>query len=230
METIRRTLNSQVRIDDSPRGICTFIASDATIDSYGEIIRADAWRHDHFKKNAPVLADHDYRLEKQIGKVIQFGVKGGKLIETVQFAIDVPENELAQLVWKMVVAGYIKACSVGFWPERVVRPGDSDWAKQLKELNVDPDARVNCIYTRVQQIELSIVCIGANPNALTQAYKSGVLSLHEMKSLRATAAHHVASGWPETNPPAVREMLAVLRRAAQPKRDPVSDLLSAFRS
>jgi len=93
----------------------------------------------------------------------------------VQWAKDVAENKLAQYGWAMVRAGFLPAVSVGFFPTKAVSRGDANYAQQLAELGLRDDAAVRTIYLEQEQIELSAVIIGANPNALARAYKAGAL-------------------------------------------------------
>lgn len=195
MPTLRRQIHPQIRVLDSQRGLVEYVASDETLDSYREIIRADGWRFDQFKKNAPFVDSHEYgTLEKLVGKVVDFGVVGKRLVETVQWAVDVAENKLAQLGWKMTQAGYLKAVSVGFMPESTVTSADSPAFKaQLRELGLQPDANVRTIYTRQQQIELSAVIVGANPNALpmaARALKAGVIDDADLGILFPESTRH----------------------------------------
>lgn len=176
----RRTIHPVVRVLDSAKGIVEYVASDETLDSYREVIRSKGWRFDLFKKNAPFVDSHNYdSLDQLVGKVIDFSVKDGKLVEVAQWAIDVAENKLAQLGWKMTEAGYLKAVSVGFFPVKYVSRFEADkqgeFSVQLQELGLTDNDRVHTIYTDQQQIELSACIIGANPNALAKAYKAGVL-------------------------------------------------------
>jgi len=172
MQTIRRQIHPETRVIDSARGLVEYVASDETIDSYREIIRADGWRFNHFQKNAPFVDSHEYgTVEKLLGQVVDFKVVGKRLVETVQWAIDVTENKLAQLGWKMTEAGYLKAVSVGFWPTKTFTAGSNEksFAAQLKELGLPADSPVRAIYAEQEQIELSAVVIGANPNALAKS-------------------------------------------------------------
>jgi hypothetical protein len=173
-----RTLHPEVEIVDSATGIVEYIASDESLDSYREIIRADGWRFNAFVKNSPFVDSHDYStIEKCLGKVIDFQVRAGQLVETVQWAIDVPENKLAQIGWKMTQAGYLKAVSVGFYPTRCLVPGDGrEWQEQLSELGISAADAPRCIYVEQEQVELSCCIIGANPNALAKSYKAGALT------------------------------------------------------
>jgi hypothetical protein len=178
---LRRTIHPQIRVLDEKQGIVEYVASDETLDSYNEIIRADGWRFDDFQKNAPFVDSHNYMsINSLLGKVIDFGVQGKELVETVQWAVDVGENALAQLGFKMTAAGYLRAVSVGFMPVRTVTPLDRDaagWRATCQEMGMDPlrtDCR--CVYLEQQQKELSTCVIGANPNALARSYAEGILT------------------------------------------------------
>lgn len=163
---------------DAKAGLVEYVASDESIDSYNEVIRAKGWRFDRFVKNSPFVDSHRYdSLEFQLGSVVDFRVAGDKLVEVAQWAIDVPENRLAQLGFKMTNAGHLKAVSVGFAPEEVVTPGNQGaYRKELAELGLPEGRQPSLIYVKQQQLELSACVIGANPNALARAYKAEVLS------------------------------------------------------
>src|SRR2546423_10418392 len=127
MQTIRREIHPTIRILDARDGLVEFVASDETVDSYQEVIKVSGWKFNHFQKNAPVVDSHNYSsIEFLLGKVIEYKVIGKKLVETVQFAVDVPEQKLASITFKMVQAGYLKAVSVGFWPIKSVSRWDSN--------------------------------------------------------------------------------------------------------
>lgn len=184
-KTIRRVINPETRIIDAEKGICEYVASDQTLDYSREIIRADGWKFTNFQRNAPFVDSHDYHtIEKQLGTVISYKVEKGQLIERVKWAIDVPDNDLARFGWNMVVGGYLKACSVGFYPTSMVTRWDDEksWGEAVRDLGVDADtaAKVRCIYIEHEQIELSACILGCNPSALVRAYKDGALSDEDM--------------------------------------------------
>lgn len=191
----RKQLAVQVKVLDGAKGLVEYIASDESIDSYGEVIRANGWRFDRFAKNAPFVDSHRYdSLECLLGKVVDFRVVGSSLIETVQWAIDVPENRRAQVGWAMTAAGYCKAVSVGFYPVRMVSRWDPDktaWLAQLKELGLHEEDGVRSIYVEQQQVELSAVIVPANPNsvALTaRAFRAGVITERDLEFLAGEIA------------------------------------------
>jgi hypothetical protein len=177
---LRRPLNPVVKVLDAQAGLVEYVASDESIDSFREIVRADGWRFTNFAKNAPFVDSHDYSsIDKLVGRVVDFAVKGRKLVETVQWAKDVAGNALAQLGWRMTEAGFLKAVSVGFYPVRYVAPyrlqdGDATFTGQAQDLGVNPD-QVRAIYLEQEQVELSTVILGANPNALARAFKAGAI-------------------------------------------------------
>lgn len=197
MNPQRRTIHPEIRILDLKKGLVEYVASDETLDSYREIIRADGWRFNHFQKNAPFVDSHDYgSVDRLLGKVVSFEVQKKKLVEVVQWAVDagLPEDHLANIGWRMTVGGYLKAVSVGFWPVRMVSKWDNDptgYAKELIDLGLDksPDAvKPRAIYQEQEQIELSAVIIGANPNALAKAYKAAVLNDADLERISGELA------------------------------------------
>jgi len=178
MNVIRREMPFTVKIVGEKEGLVEYRASDETLDSYREVVLASGWRFDRFQKNAPFVNSHNYdSIENLLGSVRAAEVREGALMETVQWAIDVKENRLAQLGWKMTTSGHLKAVSVGFIPTETLQPEDKAYAGEVERLGLkDNPPRV--IYTGQQQIELSACIIGANPNALAsfaRAYKGGVL-------------------------------------------------------
>lgn len=182
MKPITRLLGAEVKVLDEDEGLVRYIASDETIDSDGEIIRASGWRFNRFKKNAPFVDSHRYdTVERLLGKVVDFEVKNGKLIETVQWAKDA--HRLAETGWKLTVGGFLKCVSVGFRPLKAIWRGDQEnaraWRAQLRQLGLEEDAPVSRIFLQQEQLELSAVIVPANPNAvmmsLGKAYKDGCI-------------------------------------------------------
>lgn len=193
--TLHRELTVETRVLDGNAGVVEYVASDQSIDSYGEIIRADGWRFDQFARNSPFLDSHRREsIEDVLGKVVDFRVEGTRLVETVQWAIDVPSNQRARIGFEMTRAGYCKAVSVGFIAMRMVTKWDTDkkaWLQQLQALGRSEEDGVRAVYLEQQQLELSAVVIGANPAALAtcaRAYKAGVLNDQDLQILSGDLA------------------------------------------
>lgn len=190
MNAIRRELTITPKILNDEEGTVEFIASDETLDCYGEIIRAGGWRFTHFQKNAPFVDSHDYSsITKLLGQVTSFRVEKGALVETVRYSRE--PGTLAEWAYKMVRDGFLRAVSVGFYPVRVAREFDASFQAQVAELKLDAPttAKLRAIYIEQEQIELSQCVIGANPNALARAYKAGCLSEADIDQFSALIAN-----------------------------------------
>jgi hypothetical protein len=199
MNALRRTIHPECKVLDEAKGLIEYIASDESLDSFREIIRADGWRFNRFTRNAPFVDSHNYSsVDMLLGRVVDFKVAGTKLVETVQWAIDVEENQLARLGWKMTVAGYLRAVSVGFIPIKTASrwQNATEFSQECSKLNLGSDADVRCIYLEHEQIELSACIIGANANALAKAHKADVLSeadLETFSTIKANLEHAPAA-------------------------------------
>jgi HK97 family phage prohead protease len=146
--------------EESTRRV-TFVASDESVDRYGDIIRASGWDLSHFKNNPVLLFGHDSR-SVPVGKVPEIGVEGSRLIATVQFR---PEGESADAddVYTAVKGGFLNAVSVGFLPTATPKP---IWAAD------DPDHEMwptGYEFVGQELLELSVVPVPANPQALALA-------------------------------------------------------------
>ena len=182
-----RITYGEVRIVDEGRSILEFLASDETQDSYNEVIKADGWRFNIFQKNRPFVDSHNYgSVFGTLGQVVDWRIHKKGLYESVQFATAIEDNKGPRIAYEMYKGGFLRGVSVGFKPVRFVSrysSGDSQaqWDKELAKLKLEDGApSPNRIYLEQEQIELSAVVIGANPNAIIQnsakAYKAEVLN------------------------------------------------------
>ncbi|MGC8888298.1 MAG: HK97 family phage prohead protease [Verrucomicrobiia bacterium] len=146
--------------------VVEFIASDETLDRTGEIIRADGWQLENYKKNPVFQNSHQYGdIIFTIGKTEQIEVRtnpygGSYLYQRVRFAVD--ENPIAKVAYELYRGGFLNAVSVGFRPVK--------WIEGEKAL---PARR---IYIEQELIEVSAVSIPSNANALILAAKSGAIN------------------------------------------------------
>lgn len=173
---IRMALNAEVRIIDDKTGLVDYVASDETCDWYDEVVKVNGWQFTWFQKNAPFVDSHNYwSIDSLLGRVVNYELTGGQLIERVQWATDVTESPLATIGWKMTLGGYLKAVSVGFVPLEQIWRGQTGFEDALKEVKADP-TRVRRIFTKQEQLELSACVLGANPNALAKSWEDGAIS------------------------------------------------------
>jgi len=166
MEMIRKVLDFEVKkLQDRTY---EFTASTSTLDRDGEVIDPLGWDLKNFKKNPVIMYAHDYRT-LPIGKAPRVWVsKDGELKNTVEFP---PEGtyEFADIVERLVDTGYLKTESVGFIP-RKWEDGDGDKAPRRT-------------YLKQELLEISIVPVPSNPDALMNAVNDGIITTKEFDTL-----------------------------------------------
>ncbi len=221
---ISRTIHPEVRIVDAEQGLVDYVASDETPDSYREVILAKGWRFNRFQKNAPFVDSHDYTsIEKVLGKVLSFNVQPNEntgksqLIERVQWFIG-QGHKLADLGWKMVAGGFLPAVSVGFFPIKFIAAHENGFKAIAAENGIDPNG-ISAIHAEQDQIELSAVVIGANPNALAKAYKADVLSDEDIDNVSEIVAQNE-----------LRKASALINHKTLQNQEHYTELLAAFRA
>ena len=197
-EILYRDIHPEVKVLDDAQGLVQYVASDESLDGHNEIILADGWKFRRMKKNAPFLDAHNtYSIGAVLGSIVDWEVKNGKLLETVKWAIDVEENELARLGFKMTKAGHLKAVSVGFIPITTLSQWNmtpEQWEATLAKMNLGK-AKPDRIFAEQEQIELSAVVIGSNPNAVARSFAAGVLTEKDLEFISAvTTKRESASG------------------------------------
>lgn len=130
-----------------------FVLSDATVDSYGDIVEADGWDLRRFKKNPIALFGHSGSFP--IGKWSDVRVEAGKLKARLDFAKQGTSFRIDELR-RLVEQGILRAVSVGFRP--------------IKAEPMDPERPfAGQRYTKQELMEASLVSVPANPAALAVA-------------------------------------------------------------
>jgi HK97 family phage prohead protease len=132
-----------------------FVLSDETPDRYGDVIAADGWALDNFKKNPIALFGHSSSFP--IGNWKGLHVKDGALRGHLQLA-PAGTSERIDEIRKLVEAGILRAVSVGFVPieKKTMDSKADDFFGPFK-------------YLKQELVETSLVSIPANPNALAIA-------------------------------------------------------------
>ena len=178
----------------------TFVASDSTRDSAGTVLNMDGWDLRRFNKNGVIGYQHKVyggwddtdNPDNIIGKgkaYVETDDKGVKrLLVDVEFE---PEgmNELADKVYKKLEFGTLKAVSVGFMPLSGAVGKGEESAEGSKPTD----------YYRGQElVEVSVVNIPANPNALRRSMEE---AQKEMESYIKSALDETKSASePEPEP------------------------------
>jgi HK97 family phage prohead protease len=138
-----------------------FVASDESVDRYGDIIRASGWQLDNFRKNPVLLFAHDSR-QPPVGQVPSIEVVGTELIADCLFRPE-GDSQLSDDVWRAVEGGFLRAVSVGFTP-----------TGPINELVDSAGNWIGYEFTSQELLELSVVPVPANPQALAVAKSLGI--------------------------------------------------------
>lgn len=145
-------------INEKDGTISVAVATDSSVDRDGEIVSTDGIDTKNFERNPVLLYAHDYRSDP-IGKVIQIVKENNRMLFTPQFAVDVSPR--AKQYFDLVKGGFLNAFSIGFIPKT--------W-----EDRQNSDGSVSRVFTTSELLEISLVPVPANPQALVLArsYKS----------------------------------------------------------
>jgi len=146
-----------------------FIASTSDIDRDGEVIDVKGWDFKNFRKNPVVTYAHDYRA-LPVGRVPKIWItRDGKVKNTIEFPP--PETyDFADTVERLVDTGYLRTVSVGFIPKEWT---DGD--------GTDKSPRKT--YTKQELLEIAIVPVPSNPDALRNAVTDGVITTKELDTI-----------------------------------------------
>ena len=131
-------------VDADEMKVSGVVGSDDSVDRHGDKINPKGWDLTNFKKNPVIMLNHDYS-QFPIGKAVNVKRSKNSLVFDIQFSKTLP---LAQEAFGLVKEGIMKAWSVGFLVK--------EWATAGSEYTIDS----------MELLELSLVGIPANPNAL----------------------------------------------------------------
>jgi HK97 family phage prohead protease len=130
------------------------VASTAVVDRDGESINQDGWDLKNFKKNPQLLWAHNMReVRPPIGKVTKIWFEGEGKSRVMKFkALFDTADEFAKEIYRKIKDGFLNAFSVGFMPME----------------------REGTTYTKVELLEISVVPIPSNPQALVEMRSKGI--------------------------------------------------------
>ena len=132
-----------------PGGPMVFVASDETVDRLGDIIGADGWQLDAYRKNPVFMWQHDHTMAP-IGTVPKIWVEDKQLLNMVAWD---EADELARFIKGKFERRVLRAESVGF---RAIEFEDNGKSGGIR-------------FTKQELLEISAVSIPAHPKALAKA-------------------------------------------------------------
>lgn len=184
----------EIRKKEDERTI-TFVASDSTRDSAGTVLNQDNWDLTRFNSNGIIGYQHKVyggwddtdNPDNVIGKGHAY-VEDGKLMVDITFE---PKeiNELAEKIYQKVLFGSLRAVSVGFLPIGKGRFGEGADAETY-------------YFAGQQLLEVSVVNIPANPNALRKSMEAenDFLEAERKRLLEETKVEELAQEPQEEDP------------------------------
>jgi HK97 family phage prohead protease len=138
-----------------------FTISTGIVDRERDSIAVAGWDLSNFLRNPVVLWGHDAEA-LPIGRALDVGIDGNALKATVRFIpADTPERgQFAEAVYRLARQGFLGATSVGFRPlkweyTQDAERGADDWFPGID-------------FQQQELIELSVVTVPANPEALME--------------------------------------------------------------
>lgn len=176
---MRTAEQPEVRKAESDERKLTFVASDGSRDTAGTVLNVNGWDLERFNRNGIIGYQHKvyggYDDTENPDNVIGKGhayVEGGKLMVDVEFE-PAEINPLAEKIYQKLLFGSLKAVSVGFLPI-----GRGAWGKGEESLEGN---NPTYYYAGQELLEVSVVNIPANPNALRKGLEGIEDELEQLK-------------------------------------------------
>jgi len=169
--------------------VLSFVGTSAIRDRTGDELTVGGWNFKHYKRNPVVMFGHDYH-SLPVGRTTKIHKDNDKWVFDVEFATE-EDNPLAQKVFNLCKKGFLRGVSVGFrsLKSEWIDPDGDDELEQ-KRAKEEPDAKLGKRFTKKELLELSVVPIPANPEALMLAHKRGLELPDQVKrELDAIAIH-----------------------------------------
>lgn len=169
---VNRSTPFELRAIDEENYTVEFVVSPRSVDRHGTIFLPSGWRLDSYKANPSFLWCHRKTgdLKDVLGSAADVWVEEDVgLIARLQFAVDAHEN--AQIAWKLVKGGHLRAVSHSFGAYGVVYDDDlpsqiatlPDWAQASLD---SKESGCWAVFTDQELREISLVPVGSNRDAL----------------------------------------------------------------
>jgi len=155
MEKRIKYFSEQAKEVKDEKRVLRFIGSNEKIDRDNEVIKADGWKLQNYKKNPVVLVNHQHH-ELPVAKAKKVWIESGKLMFDLEFP-DADIHPQGDTLYKLYKNGYMNATSVGFIPNME----KATFAKKKGDPHIT--------FNDQELLEISLVSVPANPSALITA-------------------------------------------------------------
>lgn len=206
-----RTFSSEIRKRNEETRTITFVASDSARDAAGTVLNQDGWNLKRYEKNPIVGYQHEVYggwdgadPDNVIGKARAY-VEDGQLLADITFEPkDV--NERAEKIYKKLLFGSLNAVSVGF---RSI--GKGKWGQGDEAID---GSNPTYYYAGQELLEISVVNIPSNPNAVRRAMEYEQNELKALMEAEKPAPAAAAPQAEEVDEVANANKLRLLKAAA----------------
>jgi HK97 family phage prohead protease len=155
-------------INEKERSVLHLISTGAT-DRANDIVEPSGAEVDNFLRNPVVLVDHDYRIEKIIGRAESVEITKEGIFARTKFA----DTPLARDAWELVKGKFARAWSIGFRPKQF---------EAIKE-----KGQFKGFHHKVWELlEYSLVAVPMNADVVTDAVQRGLLHTENIPLLVKT--------------------------------------------
>jgi phage head maturation protease len=190
----RGVSGSVVKEIDAEKHTAIYRITDATVDSYGDVVEPSGMVNTRFRSNPVVFFAHR-SYDFPVGRSLWERIESDEVRAETEYAVGL--NPIADTTWAMVNAGFMPGVSIGFAPK--------SYEKIMRDSDTGPEWTGGFRFKEWELLEYSPVGIPANPNALQVAAK-GLLGM--------AAAMGMATDQPDD------ELSQILAGAALVKRYP----------
>lgn len=150
----------EATIEKKDDDVLHFVASDESVDGHGDVIVASGWDLRRYKRNPIVLFGHDHYTP--VGYSPKTAVEGKRLVSDIKLARE-GTSEFIDTLRKLVDQKIVRSVSVGFKTTRKPEPIWDD----------ENDRILGFKFDGTELLEISLVSVPANPNALQLAKSWG---------------------------------------------------------
>lgn len=161
----RGVSGSAVKEIDADKHTAIYRITDATVDSYGDVVEPAGMVNTRFRSNPVVFFAHRSQ-DLPIGRSLWERVESDEVRAETEFAVGI--NPMAATAWAMVSGGFMPGVSIGFAPK--------SYEKIMRDSDTGPEWTGGFRFKEWELLEYSPVGIPANPNALQVAAK-GLLGM-----------------------------------------------------
>ena len=205
---------AECKLADGGERTVTAVVSSASVDRDREIILPKGIKLDEFRKNPVILWAHDYG-QLPVARAMWVDVKRGKLEVKIEFPAE-GKYEQSDAVYEMFKDGLLSAFSIGF----IALDGHNPTPDEIKKKPEWAEARF--VYTKTELLEISVVPVPANAEAVATAVgkglsiPSGLPTFHEAGKAADPAPVEAASAPPQ---PSHADTVSEVRKGIQAFRD-----------